>query len=482
MPPENVDTLDRLIDAVRRFAVSRDLIRADSLVLAAVSGGADSMALLSILHRLSGELRFSLATAHFNHQLRPSADRDVEHVRQAAASMQIPFHWGTGDVPAAVERTGDSVEEAARKARYRFLHAKAEEIGAEHIATGHTRTDHIETVLMRIICGTGLRGLSGIPVRRGIIVRPLLDLAREDTLSYCRAAGLAYVQDPSNQDTRFFRNRVRNKLLPLLESEFHPGVRENLARLAETARSTIEKIRVETRPIIEKNLARAGESRWELATGALASLDGPALAVLFGDLFADELACDMDFTRIHYNQLVRLVFDPHGSGKMLTLPGVTVKKEHGRLVITRADPETPPPHIPDVRATLELPGVTRAPGVIVSTTVLDAGEVSGSSLAAIPNEGFFDRERLAPPLVVRFPEPGDRIQPFGMSGTKKLSDIFIDKKIPAGARPTSLVITDLNGILWLVGVATSETCRVRSDTREVVKIRVEKTGEESWPG
>jgi tRNA(Ile)-lysidine synthase len=203
---------------------------------------------------------------------------------------------------------------------------------------------------------------------------------------------------------------------------------------------------------------------------------------LFGDLFADELACDMDFTRIHYNELARLVLDPRGSGKMLSLPGVTVKKEHGRLVITRADPETPPPHIPDVRATLELPGVTRAPGVIVSTTVLDAGEVSGSSLAAIPNEGFFDRERLAPPLIVRFPEPGDRIQPFGMSGTKKLSDIFIDKKIPAGARPTSLVITDLNGILWLVGVATSETCRVRNETREVVKIRVERTGEKPWPG
>jgi tRNA(Ile)-lysidine synthase len=495
-----MDTPTRLTDAVRRFAISRDLVRADSLVLAAVSGGADSMALLSILHRLAGELRFSLAAAHFNHRIRPSAGDDLEHVRRAAVSFGIPFHWGTEDVPAAVERTGDSLEEAARKARYRFLHAKAEEIGAECIATGHTRTDHIETVLMRIIRGTGLRGLAGIPVRRGIIVRPLLDLTREDTVSHCRMTGLSYVEDPANQDTRFFRNRVRIELLPLLESQYHPGVRENLARLAEIARSTMEKIRVETRPIIEKSFARAGEDRWELVTHGLTRLDELEIAVLFGDIFAEEVACDMDFTRVHYEGLAHLVLDPRGPGKMLSLPGFTVVREHGRVVITRTNASFPESERAELRVMLNLPGVTRTPGVIVSASVVDVGEVSPSSLAATANEtrpvrevlapplarpareAYFDRDALAPPLVLRFPEPGDRMRPFGMSGSKKLSDIFIDKKIPAGERPTSLVIADAHDIIWLVGIATSEKCRVRNDTREIVRIRVERTGEKPWPG
>jgi tRNA(Ile)-lysidine synthase len=389
------------------------------------------------------------------------------------------------------------MEEAGRKARYGFLHAKADEIGASCIATGHTRTDQIETVLMRILHGTGLRGLAGIPVRRGIVVRPLLGLSREDTVAHCRSSGLAFVEDPSNDDTRFFRNLVRIELLPLLESRYHPGVGENLIRLAETARSALERIRIGTDPILHEHLARTGETRWELATGALARLDGLELAVLFSDIFADELECDMDFSRIHYVELARLVTDPRGTGKKLSLPGVTVKREHGKLVIHRGIAEAPPPDVPNVRTALDLHGVTTVPGVTVSASVLDARRERPSSLAATfdagrfgrvassvrsargAHEAYFDFSALTPPLVLRFAEAGDRMRPFGMTGSKKLSDIFIDRKIPAGERSTSLVITDAHDIIWLVGVATSEKCRVRDETGEIVKIRVERSGERS---
>jgi len=475
MPPALPDTPDRLSDAVRRFVLTERLIGPGDLVLAAVSGGADSMALLSILHRLSGTMGFSLAAAHFNHRIRPSSGEELEHVRRAAAPMGIPFHWGSADVPAEAERTGDSLEEAARKARYHFLLAKAEEIRATCVATGHTRNDHIETVLMRIIRGTGMRGLAGIPARRGIIVRPLLDLMREDTESFCRMTGLPYVEDPSNRDTRFFRNRVRIELLPMLESRYHPGVRENLARLADIARSILDKIRLETRPLLEENFCRAGEERWELATGGLTRLGGSELAVLFGDIFAEKIPCDMDFTRVHYEELVRLVLDPLSTGKKLSLPGMTVRKEHGKIVFLRAGNGFPPLGGEDWSAQIVLPGVTEASGVTVLASILDAGEVdpsmlsspgeTGSSRNAGPcdldpprltardersraeeeslpinprsvHETYFDRETIAPPLLLRFPEPGDRMRPFGMSGSKKLSDIFIDKKIQASERPT----------------------------------------------
>jgi tRNA(Ile)-lysidine synthase len=517
MSPGNPDTPDRLVDAVRRCVITRDLFTAGDFVLAAVSGGADSMTLLSVLHRLSGSMRFTLAAAHFNHRIRASAGDELEHVRRAAESLGIPFHWGEEDVPAIAKQMGDSLEEAARKRRYVFLHAKAAEIGAGRIATGHTRTDHIETVLMRIVRGTGLRGLAGIPVRRGAVVRPLIEIEHEDTVSYCRSRGIAYVDDPSNKDTRFFRNRVRTELLPLIESEYHPGVRENLARLADIARTALENVRQRTRPLIAENLARAGEDRWELATRGFRRLDAFELSVLFGDIFAEEMLCDMDFTRVHYEELARLVLESGSSGKMVSLPGMTARKEHGRIVFERYRPGVSPFATAAMEpagfpAELDVPGVTEARGVRVSTSVADASEVDPSRFGSrpfsrstpphsaaqgrsrrlggdptpqVPNredEAYFDRETVTPPLVVRFPKPGDRMRPFGMSGTKKLSDIFIDKKIPSGERPTTLVIADAHDILWVVGIATSEKCRVREETREILRIRVEQTGEDSCSG
>ncbi len=473
--PGRFESLDRLVEEVRRFIVSRDLIPSGSFVVAAVSGGADSMALLSILHRLSLDSRFSIAVAHFDHQLRPRAQAELEQVRQFASSLDLPFYSGSENVGAIAQATGDSLEEAARKARYRFLERTAGELAADRIATGHTQSDHVETVLMRIIRGTGLRGLAGIPIRRGAIVRPLLGITREDTAEYCRAAGLAFIEDPSNEDSRFFRNRVRRELLPLLEREFHPGVRENLATLAENAQAVLESIRIRTRPIIRKGFAPRGADRWDLDIGEMLHLDETSIVVLFGDVFADELLCDMDFTRVHYEALVRLVLDPYASGRMLSLPGLTLRREHAKIVIARslADPERSAGPLPAKE--LALPGDTELPGLRVSTRIVECGSLADTEFAATENEAYFDLSRLEPPLRIRAPLPGDRIQPFGMTGTKKLSDIFIDKKIPASARPTSLVIADTRDILWLVGIATSEKCRVSPAAGRAVRIRVERT-------
>jgi tRNA(Ile)-lysidine synthase len=472
--PARFESPDRLVEEIGRFIASRDLIPRGSIVVAAVSGGPDSIALLSILHRLSAESGYSIAVAHFDHQLRPRAQAELEQVRQFASSLDLPFCSGSENVGALAQSTGDSLEEAARKARYRFLERTAGELAAERIVTGHTLSDHVETVLMRIIRGTGLRGLSGIPVRRGDIVRPLLGITREDTVEYCRAVGLAVTEDPSNEDSRFFRNRVRHELLPLLEREFHPAIRENLATLAENARVILESIRLRTRPIIREGFAPRGADQWTLDIGEMLGLDETSMVVLFGDVFADELQCDMDFTRVHYEELVRLVLDPHASGRALSLPGLTVRREHAKIVIARSPAVEERSAGPLQAKDLSLPGDTVLPGYRVTTRIVEGGFLSGVDFAATENEAYFDLSRLEPPLTVRSPRPGDRIQPFGMTGTKKLSDIFIDKKIPASARPTSLVIADARDILWLVGIVTSEKCRVGPAAARAVRVRVER--------
>jgi tRNA(Ile)-lysidine synthase len=502
MSPGSSDTADHFTRVVKDFVVSQDLILPAHRVLAAVSGGADSMALLVILDRLSDELGFSLAAGHFNHRLRRSAEDELARVRDFSASLGLAFYSGAEDVQAIVESTGDSVEEAARKARYRFLERTADEIGADRIATGHTRSDHIETVLMRMLRGTGLRGLAGIPARRGRIVRPLLCLTRANTVSCCGTHGISYVDDASNRDLRFFRNRVRHELLPLLEAKYDGRIQDNLARLARNAQSLIDTIRMETRPLIGGNFRRTAPGTWMLDTSEITRLDDTALVVLFGDVFAEELSCDMDFKRVHYEGLVRLVRDTRATGKKLSLPGLTVAKEHGRLVITRhaaipaaprlthhtaqpRDDTTQPAHDtaqPTPPTALRLPGETVRRGLVITTEVLDRSTFRDRLPEATEKEAYFDMRRVVLPIFVRHPVRGDRMQPFGMTGTKKLSDIFIDKKIPVSSRATSLVITDTRDILWLVGVATSEKCRVDAATREIVRIRVGRVGGESMEG
>jgi tRNA(Ile)-lysidine synthase len=420
-------------------------------------------------------MEFSLAVGHFDHQLRASAEHELEGVRDYAESLGVSFHSGTDNVRAIVETSGDTVEEAARKARYGFLHRIAEEIHADHIATGHTRDDQAETVLMRILHGTGLRGLGGIPVRRGKVVRPLLALSHEEIVSFCTSSGVPYVEDSTNEDPRFQRNRIRLELLPLIESTYHPGIRENLVRLAENVQAILETIRAETAPVLEKNLSHDPPDRWILGIEGMERLDDTAVVVLFGDLFADVLSCDMDFTRVHYDALVRLVRDAHATGKSVSLPGLDVRKEHNGLVVTRRPSGASEAPAPASEAAIALPGETRTPTHVVTADILGRMEIGNADLRATETEAYFDRDRISPPLTLRTALPGDRMQPFGMAGTKKLSDIFIDRKIPASARTTSLVIVDAHDILWLVGVTTSEKCRVSTGTGGVVRIRIRRT-------
>jgi tRNA(Ile)-lysidine synthase len=432
------------------------------------------MALLSILHAVAGEFGFRVAVAHFDHRIHESSKEDQALVEEYAKGLGLPVHAGAGDVPDEAAGTGDSLEEAARRARYRFLTHVADKTGARRVATGHTRDDQVETVVMRILHGTGVRGLAGIPERRGRIIRPLLCLGRGDTRAYCDELGIPYTLDPTNEDRRIFRNRIRHDLLPLLESSYHEGVRENLLRLAGNARDMLTAIRTKTNPLIERNLQKMSDNEWALDVTHIAPMDDTSIVVLFGDVFGESLGCDMDFSRVHYEHLVRLAQDSRGSGKALHLPGLTIKREYENLVITRASGRAAIVPPVDCRATLSCPGKTRTTGVVVTTEIVNRARLDASSIKATDRTACFARDHLRLPLVVRSARAGDRIRPFGMSGTKKLSDLFIDKKIPARERSKSIVVADADEIVWAVGLTTSEKSRVTPETGEVVRITLEK--------
>lgn len=226
---------DPLVRKVRAFSEQHDMLPRGGTVLCALSGGRDSMAMLHILSMLVEEGGFRIAAAHFNHRLRPTADRDEGFVRNWCQERDIPLTCGAGDVKAFAAREGLGIEEAARKLRYAFLETAARDMGADRIAAAHHREDNAETVLLHLLRGTGLQGLGGIAPVRGKIVRPLLETSRAEIDEYVTRNTLPYVEDESNQDARFTRNRLRLEVLPLLE-EISPGCGGRIAAAAELLR------------------------------------------------------------------------------------------------------------------------------------------------------------------------------------------------------------------------------------------------------
>lgn len=240
---------DPLVRKVRAFCEKHDMLPKGGMVLCALSGGRDSMAMLHILSMLAEEEGFRIAAAHFNHQLRPTADRDEDFVRNWCRERDIPLTCGAGDVKAFAAREGLGVEDAARKLRYAFLEDAARDMGAERIATAHHREDNAETVLLHLLRGTGLQGLCGIAPVRGKIVRPLLETRRAEIDEYVQRNSIPYVEDESNQDARFTRNRLRLDVLPLLE-EISPGCGSRIAAAAELLREENDHLRREAEALV----------------------------------------------------------------------------------------------------------------------------------------------------------------------------------------------------------------------------------------
>lgn len=397
--------LDPFVRAVLGTARRRRLFGPRDVVLAAVSAGPDSTALVGALAALRdrGELA-GVAALHVDHRLRPGGAEDAACAAAACARLGVPFE----SVAVKVER--GNVQAEARRARYAALRAAAARLGASRIATGHTRTDQAETVLLRLLRGSGARGLAGIPPRRGSIVRPLIDRARAEGIAFCGRAGLAWRDDPSNATPRFARNRLRLSVWPALLA-LAPAAERALARTADLARA-------DERALAARARAVAGA---ETAGVDLPALAGEPLAVRrrivrrlwrsaggSGGLEAKHVDAAL--------ALARRVGPGRGS-----LPGgLEVRCRYGRLEIGPPAATRPASE----RADVAVPGPGRY--LVAGLGVVDVGA----------------RDALGVPwpLAIRTRRPGDRFRPEGGRGTKKLKGWLIDRKVPRERRDGLLVV------------------------------------------
>ncbi len=461
---------DRVFAAFKKTAVDGRLVVPGDRVLAALSGGPDSVALVALLLKLREEMPLEVRLAHFNHRLRDEAGEDERFVRDLARRWTLPLDVGSADVRSFAAGRKLNLEEAGRELRYRFLRRAAADAGATKIATGHTMNDQAETVLMRLMRGTGLAGLAGIAtVVAGApcpIVRPLLDISGPDLHAWLEAQGLPFREDASNRDLRFLRNRIRAELLPELALHYESQIVAHLARLAGIVREDDELLHGFVRELADEFILRQGRDiALDLKTLPLLL---PALARRVAREFLREIAGSL--RDISYDDVASLL--ALGEGKELTLrKGLLLRREAGRVGLKKRTVSSKPYEISwDGRGAL----VLDAAGLTLKGTRRKA-DASGRSFKNDDRAGAdLDAAKLVFPLTVRTRRPGDLYRPLGAPGRKKLKEILRAKGIPAGARDRLPVVLSQAEIVWVPGLPASEKHKISRTTTSVFSIRLGK--------
>lgn len=455
-----------LIHRVREFAAHHRLWRPDTRVVAAVSGGSDSVAMLVLLHDLHalGHVRLD-AVAHLNHGIRAEAGADEAFCDALAARLDVPFVAQRVDVPAVSRRTRRSIEVTARTERRAFLAELRRTRGADLVATAHTEDDQAETVLLRMARGTGSHGLGGIAPRSGRWIRPVLCATRVELQAELRARSEGWREDLTNRDLVNPRNRIRHELLPYLGQHFNPAVRKALVRLAEVARADeawLSKLSVAA----SVSVLHVAETGVRLDRHELLQLPAPiaqrvarhalTLAGHTQPTLDDVRAVgDVAAGRRGAADVRKVRVEPFGDFVVLVARAVRRNTRPFRFV-------------------LAVPGVLQ---VTAANWVLEAGPAPPSSRPEASDRAVaqIDAATVGESLIVRSREPGDRIRISGSGGRKKVQDLFVDAKVERAERDRIPIVTHTDGrIVWVAGHVVGEEFRVTEGTKAVITLTLRR--------
>jgi tRNA(Ile)-lysidine synthase len=459
---------------IKRFG----MLKPGDRVVVAVSGGPDSVCLLSILQALAKDFDLTLHIAHLDHMFRGRESAgEALFVEGLAKKLGIPASVKTIDVPAFCRERGVSPQEGARTVRYDFLHGVATAVGASRIATGHTADDQAETFIMRLLRGAGVAGLSSIPPVRDDIIRPLIEVTRSEVLNYMKEAGLEFMTDPSNAKPLYLRNKIRLAVLPVLK-QYNPRIVQRLALEAALLRDEDEAVETYLEALSSRMIRQGKDgvvfkrepfnalpqafkrrlfrNAVDLADGGFAGL--PRLSRGLSSIQVDEALAFMSTAR---------------TGRTFDLPcRLTVEREYEKFILSVKGVAQSVSH------TLALPGTTTVPelGLQIKTKISDAagGEPEAANYLW---QAKFDYDKILFSVILRTRLRGDRFCPAGMGGrSKKLQDFFVDGKIPRRKRDSVPLLVSGNDILWVIGLRTDERYLPRPDTKSVLVVQIKPLG------
>jgi tRNA(Ile)-lysidine synthase len=448
------------------------LLEKEDRLIVGVSAGVDSMVLLHLLNAYREPFHLSLFVAHVNHGLRPGeSEKEAELVRKESERLGLPFEYGQFNVKEFQKLGGLSPQDAARRIRFHFFYDLLRKHDAQKIVLGHNANDQVETVLLRLIRGSGLQGLKGIlPIREGKVIRPLLETWRGEIESFAVGEKIPFLLDSSNLKKDYLRNRIRLSLIPLIEKDYQPNFKEILLRtstllreendyLERGAEEAYEKIVREKKDVLSfkfseyRSLHQA--IQWRVMKKILRKIYG------WGMVMEEEAWSDVQKI---YQKL-------HSSSPSFLLEltrGVWLEKRYDVVSVGKGGIKAFPPF----EVELIFPGRTfieeiRREVVIGETDAEEFRRYKGSFDTA-----FMDRDRLRFPLRMRNFRPGDRFCPLGVKGSQKLKDFFIDHKVPKFERPKIPLLVSGEMVAWIVGYRIDERVKVTEETNKILKVKV----------
>lgn len=452
---------DIVIDAARTAIEDNALIEKGDRVLVALSGGADSVCLLSVLKKLSGELGFEVCAAHLNHMIRGAeADRDEAYAAEFCTALGVGFYAERTDVPAISKERGISEELAGRETRYAFFDRLCECHGFTKVATAHNKNDRAETVLMRMIRGTGIEGLGSIKYKRDNIIRPLLDVERYDIEEYCRREGLKFCTDSTNADSDYTRNRVRNELMPMLRDSFNPSIIDSLCRLADNAAEDAEFINGYANRLYNRiNSPLKKKKPVLLDIKSLKMVDKGIRSRLILIAARDVMGDGYRLERVHTEAVTSLLDRETGASEVLP-SGLLVSVKYGWLEFITAEEEAERRVRHDFLYEIEAEDTSEIDNLGVKLCITSP-EVMPSK-----NQMILDYDMIEGKMIsIRNRRAGDKIVLFSDGRRRKLKDYWIDKKVPREERDKIPLLCVGREIAAIIGDRVAENYKIKKDTK-----------------
>jgi tRNA(Ile)-lysidine synthase len=443
---------------VIKYIKRHNLLFGAKKILIALSGGADSIFALHFFYKYSKKYKINILAVHINHNLRgKESDKDEVFCKELCRDFNVEFYSANVDVKQLAKSKKFSIEEAARILRYNELQRIATETKSDAIVTAHNINDNTETVLLNIVSGAGIDGISGIPIKRGNIIRPFLCISKEEIKDYLNTLNIKYREDSSNKNLEFRRNYLRKKIIPLLKKEINPSLDKVILSSTEVIRNQKEVLEYFISSITNEVISQ-DKTNVIIKTSKLKDYPEAVLGEIFKFVFQEIINVEYSFN--NFLKLKELISSQTGTNISLT-KGFSALRERNKIIIYKPESKK----------------FNKIAISIGETAKLNDKKIVIKKLKGIPkklikknNTEIISADKIKGKLTIRKWKAGDKIQPLGMKGNKKISDILTDQKVPSNKRANQFVLLNGNEIIWLIGLKLNDKYKITSKTKSVIKL------------
>jgi tRNA(Ile)-lysidine synthase len=457
----NTDLVMQAIKTIRKHS----MLKGSETVLVGLSGGPDSVCLLSVLDRIKDAFDLKIHAVYVDHNLRPEeTPAEISFCREFCGKLNIDLRVKFVDVSGYAKEHHMNKQEAARDLRYKAFHEAALEVGADRIALAHNADDQTETIFMRLLRGAGPSGLAGIPAKRGNVIRPLIETERRDIEDFLECEDIRYVIDSSNLQADYFRNRFRLTIIPELK-KLNPGLIQSVNRTASILQEEERYLDIIVTKTLMKMISRKNEKRIELFISPMEAMDIVILRrVLRRALDATEGLRGIGF--VHIEDIIHLIKEGR-SGDRLYLPkGIRAIKDYSLMVITSEEPCKIDSYELQVPGEIAIVGT----GLVIRASFVEEAEGFGDGKTSV----VLDAEGMSFPLLIRPRRPGDWFMPYGFGKRKKLQDFFVDAKVPRDERDSVPLVLSGDDVIWVAGCRADDRFRVTGSTKKFLRLAIVK--------